>query len=49
MINKCSIETMMNSIQLHKSFISQPECGLTAYWVMITRGDSNRISGNYRI
>ena len=39
----------MNSVQLHKSFISQPESGLTAYWVEITRGDSNRTRGNYRI
>jgi len=38
----------MNSVQLHKSFISQPECELTAYWVVITRGDSNRTLGNYR-
>jgi len=39
----------MNSAQLHKSFISQPESGLTAYWVMITRGDSNCDLGVYRI
>jgi hypothetical protein len=38
---------MMNTVQLHKSFISQPESGLTAYWGMITR-DSNRILGDYR-
>ena len=40
---------MMNTVQLHESFISQPKCGLTAYWVMITRGDSNRTRGNRRI
>ena len=40
---------MMNSVQLHKSVKSQPECGLIAYWVVITRGDSNRTRGNYRI
>lgn len=38
----------MNSVQLHKSFISLPECGLTAYWGVITRDISNRILGNYR-
>ena len=38
----------MNSVQLHKSVKSQPELGLIAYWV-ITRGDSNRTQGNYRI
>ena len=46
-INKFTIETMMNSALLHKSFISQPECGLMAYWV-ITRDISNRTLGNYR-
>lgn len=49
MINKCSIETMMNSVQLHCSFKSQPISGLKAYWVEITRGDSNRTLGNYRV
>ena len=49
MINKCNIETMMNSAQLHKPFISQPESGLTAYWVAITRGDSNCDLGVCRI
>ncbi len=49
MINKCRIDTMMNSVQLHKSFISQPELGLTAYWVEITRDISNCTRGNYRI
>ena len=39
---------MMNSVQLHKPFMSQPELGLIAYLV-ITRGDSNRTRGNYRI
>jgi hypothetical protein len=39
---------MMNSVQLHKSFESQPQSGLIAYW-MITRGDSNCAQGNYRI
>lgn len=38
---------MMNSVQLHKAFISQPESGLMAYWV-ITRDISNRTLGNYR-
>ena len=47
-INKYTIETMMTSVQLHKSFISQPECGLTAYWGMITRDISNRVLGEYR-
>ena len=47
-INKFTIETMMNSALLHKSFISQPECGLTAYWGMITRDISNRGLGDYR-
>ena len=47
-INNCSIEAMMNSVQLHKSFESQPQSGLIAYWV-ITRGDSNCAQGNYRI
>ena len=48
MINKTTIETMMNSALLHKAIISQPECGLTAYWGMITRDISNRVLGNYR-
>jgi len=46
-INKFTIETIMNSALLHKSFISQPECGLMAYWV-ITRDISNRALGDYR-
>lgn len=49
MINKYTIETNMNSVLLHTLFKSQPECGLIAYWVMITRGDSNRILGKCRI
>jgi hypothetical protein len=48
MINKTTIETMMNSALLHKAFISQPECGLVAYWGMITRDISNRVLGDYR-
>jgi hypothetical protein len=48
MINKTTIETMMNSALLHKAFISQPECGLVAYWGMITRDISNRGLGDYR-
>ena len=48
-INKCSIETIMNQVQLHCSFKSQPKFGLIAYWVMITRGDSNRAWGDRRI
>lgn len=47
-INKYSIETMMTSALLHKSFISQPECGLAAYWGMVTRDISNRVLGEYR-
>lgn len=38
----------MNSVLLHKSFISLPECGQVAYWGMITRDISNRFLGNYR-
>jgi len=49
MINKCSIETMMNSVKLHCSLKSQPNSGLIAYWVEITRSDSNCTRGNYRI
>jgi hypothetical protein len=37
----------MNSTLLHKSFKSQPESGLIAYWV-ITRDISNRALGKYR-
>lgn len=48
MINKYKIETMMNSALLHESFISQPKFGLTAYWVVITRGISNCDLGDYR-
>lgn len=48
MINKYNIETMMTSALLHKSFISQPECGLAAYWGMVTRDISNRVLGDYR-
>lgn len=47
-INKYTIETMMTSVLLHKSFISQPECGLTAYWGAVTRDISNRVLGDYR-
>jgi hypothetical protein len=47
-INKYTIETMMNSALLHKAFISQPECGLVAYWGMVTRDISNRGPGDYR-
>jgi hypothetical protein len=49
MINKYTIETMMKSVLLHKSFISQPESGPMAYWVVITRSDSNCDLGICRI
>ena len=47
-INKTTIETMMKSALLHKSFISLPECGQPAYWGMLTRDISNRVLGDYR-
>lgn len=39
----------MNSALLHSMFISKPEIGQPAYWVAITRGDSNRDLGDRRI
>lgn len=48
MINKCNIENMMNLLQLHTLFISKPESGQPAYWLTITRGDSNCDLGEYR-
>jgi hypothetical protein len=40
---------MMTSVQLHKSYQSQPELGLIAFWGVITRDISNCSLGNYRI
>lgn len=40
---------MMNSVLLHTAFISKPAMGQEAYWVAITREDSNRTLGDYRI
>jgi hypothetical protein len=48
MINKYTIDTMMNK-QIQHSFISTPVQAMSAYWVEITRGDSNLCLGYYRI
>lgn len=50
MINKYTIDTMMNTQLLH-STISKPAgtLAMVAYWFDITRGESNQALGVHRI
>ena len=50
MINKYTIDTMMNTQLLH-SLISKPAGtpAMVAYWFDITRGESNQALGGHRI